>query len=92
MVGQVADLALAVVDLAEAEGVALRRGAARGAFAAALAVGAAALAVAGLGAALWGLWLALQPGLGPAGAALVVGLISAAVAGGLGWVALRVAR
>jgi len=92
VVGQVADLALAVVDLAEAEGVALRRGAARAAFAAALAVGAAALVVAGLAAALWGLWLALRPGLGPAGAALVVGAISALLAGGLGWLAVRIAR
>jgi len=92
VVGQVADLALAVVDLAEAEGVALRRGAARAAFAAALAVGAAALVIVGLVAALAGLWLALRPGLGAAGAALVVGLGCATLAGGLGWIALRIAR
>jgi len=92
VVGEVTDLALAVVDLAEAEGVALRRGTARAAFAAALACGAAALLVAGLAAAACGLWLALKPALGPAGASLVVGVVASLAAGALAWGALRIAR
>ncbi len=53
---------------------------------------AALLLLLGLGLCLWAVYLWLALSLGPAGAAVLIGVVSLLLAGGLAWVALRLGR
>ena len=58
-----------------------------------LCLGAATLLlVLGLGMCLWALYLWLSALLGPAGAAVLIGVASLLLAGGLAWIAIRLGR
>lgn len=78
-------LALALTNLAEAEGRAARRSASRMVSRTLLLLLAGAMFLLGLGFALAGLFLALEPQTGAAGAALITGLLTMTLAGGGAW-------
>lgn len=46
----------------------------------------------GLGMCLWAVYLWLAVLLGPAGAAVLIGVVSLLLAGGLAWIAIRLGR
>jgi hypothetical protein len=87
-----AELVIALTDLLEAEGRALRKSVLR------TGVGLACLGVAslllllGLGLCLWGVYLWLAVLLEPAAAAALIGVVSLLLAGGLAWMAIRLGR
>ncbi|MFP4561342.1 MAG: hypothetical protein ACLFRB_03170 [Thiohalorhabdus sp.] len=83
---------MALLDLAEAEGRALRRGLVRLGGGLALAILAALLAAAAVGLLLWALYLFTAALLDPVAGALVTGLAALAAAGALGWLASRLGR
>jgi len=87
-----ADLTIALVELAEAEGRALRRGVVRAGASVGLIALACSFALGGLGLCLWSAHLYLATLLSPPQAALVTGLLTLVVAGGLLWTALRTNR
>jgi protein-S-isoprenylcysteine O-methyltransferase Ste14 len=87
-----ADLTIALVELAEAEGRALRRGVVRAGASVGLIALAFAFALGGLALCLWSAYLYLATLLSPPQAALVTGLLTLVVAGGLLWTALRTNR
>ena len=78
-------LALALTNLAEAEGRAARRSASRMVSRTLLMLLAGAMFLLGLGFALTGLFLALEPQTGAAGASLITGLLTMTLAGGGAW-------
>ena len=80
------------MDLAEAEGRALRRGAVRLGGGVALAVLAAVLAAVALGMLLWSLYMFAAALSSPIVGALVTGLAALVGAGMLGWIASRLGR
>jgi hypothetical protein len=81
-----------LADLAEAEGRALRAGAAHVGLAAAVALAGAMAGLAGIGFLIWALFEALRPGLGLPGAAAVCGVLLLLAAGGLLWTVKKMAR
>jgi hypothetical protein len=85
-------LVIALADLLEAEGRALRKSVVRvGGGIACLGV-AMILAVFGVGLCLWAVYLWLVTSLGSAGAAAVIGGVLLCLAGGLTWVAIALSR
>jgi hypothetical protein len=91
-VSALAEYVLALLDLLQAEGRAARRAVSRLVAALALAAVAALFAVGGLGLLLWSMYSVLRPPLGHGGAALVVGLLSLAMACGSALLARQMAR
>jgi hypothetical protein len=83
---------IAVADLLEAEGRALRRGALRTGMGLACLGVAAVLLVAGICFCLWALFQWLVVVVGMPGAALLVGITFLLIAGGLAWTATRLSR
>ncbi|MEW5756785.1 MAG: phage holin family protein [Pseudomonadota bacterium] len=83
---------IALMDLLEAEGRELRRTVMR------TGIGLVCLAVAGLVAViglcfcLWAVYQALAAMVGPATAAMIVGLLMLSLAGLIAWIAMRLAR
>lgn len=83
---------IALVDLLEAEGRVLRSTVMRtGVGLACLAV-AALLTFAGLGLCLWAAYQGLAAQVGPASAALVIGVLTLLLAGLMAWTAIRLTR
>ena len=78
-----------VADLVEAEAREFRAGAVWVGIALALSLSAAVLGVAGVGLLVFAIFAALRPGMGPAGAAAVVGVLLLGGAGGLLWVVIK---
>lgn len=89
---RLADFLIAVADLFEAEGRALRRALARVGQGLGLAAVATVLAAAGMGLLLWALYQYLETVMGPATTALVTGLATLFAAGVLAWTAHRITR
>ena len=87
-----AELAIALAELLEAEGRALERGIARVTISLGMIFAAAVLALAGLGLCLWGLHLYLATWMQPPLAAFASGVATLVVSGGLLWTASRVGR
>ncbi len=83
---------IAVAELFEAEGRALRRAAARTGQGLGLAAAASVLAVIGMGLLLWALYQYLETVLSPASTALVTGVATLIAAGVLAWTAHRITR
>lgn len=83
---------MAVADLLEAEGRVLRRATARLGGTLVLAAVAGLIALGGLGLCLWGIYQYLTASLGNAAAALVTGVASVVVAGGILWIGQRISR
>jgi hypothetical protein len=81
-----------VLDLIEAEGRSLRRAVMRLGVGLGLLMVAAAVAVAGLLLVVAAVYLGLEPQVGPAWAALIVGMLLLFGSGGLLWIAHRVSR
>ena len=79
----ISDLLIAAIDLVEAEAKSLRRGLLKATVAMGLAVAAAIVILGAVVLLLYGLYLALLPGAGPTGAAMITGVIGLALAGGL---------
>lgn len=92
MVETVTELAVRIADLAEAEGRQARHMAVRIGIALAGVVVAGVLALAALVLVLAGVFGWLREPLGDAGGLFVTGLITLAVAGGLVWVAMKLAK
>lgn len=94
MVGlnRLADFIIALVELLEAEGRALRRGVVRLAQALALGVGALVMAAGGAALLLWAFyqWMTAEVGY-PANAA-ATGVVTLIAAGGMAWIASRLYR
>ena len=88
----VADLVIALVELLEAEGRALRRALLGAGVGLGLVVAATVLALAGLGLCVWSAYLYLGTLLEPALAALATGTLTLVLSGGLLWLALRLNR
>jgi len=86
------ELVIALADLLEAEGRSLRRAAARLGGSMVLFAVAGLLAVAGLCLCLWGIYQYLAVSLGAVSAALLTGIASLAVAGGVLWIGQRISR
>jgi hypothetical protein len=86
------ELVIALAELIEAEGRALRLSAARLSWGVALIVVATLFAVAGAGLCLWSLHQFVLALAGPGTASLVTGLVTLLIAGLTGWAALRVSR
>ena len=83
---------MAVADLLEAEGRALRRSTARLGGSLVLFALAGLLAAGGLCLCLWGLYQYLAVSLGGSAAALLTGVTTVAIAGGLLWIGQRMSR
>ena len=83
---------IAVAELAEAEGRALRRATARLGQGLGLAAVAAVLVAVGMGLLLWALYQYLETVMSPASTALVTGLATLLAAGVLAWTAHRISR
>lgn len=79
----ISDLVIAAIDLVEAEARSLRRGLLKAIAAMGLALAASILVLGAVVLLLYGLYLALLPGAGPTGAALITGVIGLVLAGGL---------
>ncbi|MFZ0469242.1 MAG: hypothetical protein WAL92_10005 [Thiogranum sp.] len=83
---------MAVADLLEAEGRALRRSTARLGGSLVLFALAGLLAAGGLCLCLWGLYQYLAVSLGGTAAALLTGVTTVVIAGGLLWIGQRMSR
>jgi len=83
---------IALADLLEAEGRALRRGTVRMGAGLAMAGLAALLAALGMGLVLWGIFQGLVHLWGEVVAALAAGALALLLAGSLAWIAGRLAR
>lgn len=83
---------IALADLVEAEGRALRHATMRTGIGLACVALAAVVLLAGVGLCLWACYQWLSGPMGPIGAKAVMGLFMMAVAGGLGWSAIRISR
>jgi hypothetical protein len=83
---------VAVADLLEAEGRALRRSTARLGGSLVLFALAGLLAAVGLCLCLWGLYQYLAVSLGGTAAALLTGVTTVVIAGGLLWIGQRMSR
>lgn len=79
----ISDMVIAAVDLVEAEARSLRRGLLKAAAAMALAMAGAIVVFGAVVLLLWGLYLAMSPGVGQAGAALITAVIGIVLAGSL---------
>jgi hypothetical protein len=86
------DILIALLDLLEAEGRALRRATTRLWWGLAFIVLAEALAAVGIGLCLWAVYQYVVFPLGPATAALLTGLLALLVAGGVVWLVQRLSR
>jgi hypothetical protein len=87
-----AELLIALLDLAEAEGRSVRRGVVRLGMGLALLTAAAVLLVTGFVLLIWSVYLFLRFLFDPPGATLMTGIIAFVLAGGLLWGARRVSR
>jgi len=87
-----ADLIIAIADLVEAEGAALRRAAARLGTGLALIVLAAGLVAVGTGLCLWAAYQYLAAAVGVPLAPLLIGLVALMVSGLFLWAARRLTR
>jgi hypothetical protein len=86
------EVLIALLDLAEAEGRALRGGAARVGLSIALAAVAAGAVLAGIGLCVWGGYHLLAAHMAPWGAALILGAIAVLLGVLLMWLAHRLSR
>jgi len=87
-----ADIVIALADLVEAEGRALRRSVVRTSLGIAFLRAATLMLVLGLGLCLWGIYQWLSSAMGPAGAASFIGALALLFSGGLVWLAMRLGR
>lgn len=88
----VGELIVALTELIEAEGRALRHSVHRAGWSLAL-IGLAAIFVAvGVGLCLWALHLFIATRIGDAGAGLIIGIIALIFAGGFAWTAVKTNR
>lgn len=85
-------MVIALADLLEAEGRALRKAVLRTGAGFALLIIAALFALAGLGLCMWAVYLWLATSLGPSGAAALTGAMSLILAGVLAWITIRLNR
>lgn len=83
---------IALADLLEAEGRALRHATLRTGIGLMLLLSAVLILVAGLVLCLWGAYQWLSLSIGGIGAKVVIGLMMLAVAGGMVWTAIRINR
>jgi len=83
---------IALADLLEAEGRALRKSVMRVGGGIACLAAAVLMAVVGVGLCLWAAYLWLATPLGSAAAAAVIGGVLLCLAGGLTWVAITLSR
>lgn len=83
--GRLIGLGLALVNLVEAEGRSARRNVSRLAARAAALFALALIFLLGVMFSLWGLFLVLEPQVGPPGAALITGLATMTLSGGAAW-------
>ncbi|MGP1310140.1 MAG: hypothetical protein ACTS27_08085 [Phycisphaerales bacterium] len=90
--GRLIGLALAATHLIEAEGRSARRGATRVVTRAITLAGFGIIFLFGLGFVMFGLYLALVPEVGRAGAALITGLATMAIAGLAAWISAEKTR
>jgi hypothetical protein len=88
----VADLVIALVELLEAEGRALRRALLGAGIGLGLVCAATVVGLSGLGLCLWSAYLYLGTLLNPPLAALATGALTLCLCGGLLWLALRLNR
>lgn len=83
---------IALADLAEAEGRALRQSILKTGLGIVFLTAAALLLVLGLGFSLWGLYTWLAASQGAAAAAAIIGFVALVLSGGLAWTAIRLGR
>ena len=80
------------MDLLETEGRVLRSAVIRTGVGLACLVAAALLAIIGLGFCLWAAYQGLAAQMGPASAALIIGVLMLLLAGLMAWTAIRLSR
>jgi hypothetical protein len=90
--GSLTDIVIALTDLAEAEGRALKRAVYRTGWGLACMLVMGLLIAGGLGLGLWAGYQYLVGQLGPIEAALLAGTTALLLAGGFAWLAIRLGR